>query len=279
MRGMIVVIVGGHGLFISSFIFRTSSLPSQKLLSLASEKLEKIFQQSPRRKSPSKVQIPREKSPSKVQTPRRKSSTKKQSSRPAAKIEVPSLSAIYQSPYLSAAYRMGRVSLKEKGEKGDGKKRRSSRIGAEVRTVADAAPAPGPLRQRGCLDAVSRLSSVRATIAPPLTCVDAAIATGANATAAISAANPTAAIIPAAAASEPTDRFDPFGLSSSPWADVDVEESGGGTAFSAASSAKRRFLLDHGLPVEEDEESFELTESLKLLRFEIRDHQVRRQLD
>lgn len=70
---------------------------------------------------------------------------------------------------------------------------------------------------------------------------------------------------------------DPFGFSGRKPIDENenpMYSNGVKRAGPVIDAGQRRFLVDHGLPMED--EDHELAEALQLLRFEIRDHRVRR---
>ena len=240
---------------------------------------------------------------SKKESSKKKSSSRKKSSSASPiKIRIPSYRAVEESPFLSTAYRMGLVTVKEKERKekkiqgdSDGR-RRSSSAKIDVPpldqnpepTHPEQLPVPAPAEKppideavvgkHPCLASAMLARHTAGKSRPAVPTV-----TGTADHAAFPDEAKSVLEIDATLANE---RVLNAGLSREvvkhrheKKAELDIVKSG----RSATAISKRRFLMDHGFAVaeegeeeEEEEDSKDLEEVLRLLRFEIRDNRVER---
>ena len=270
-------------------------------------------------------------------SPKRKSSKKKRKSSSAKsplKIQVPSFAAVQESPFLSTAYRMGLVQIKDEMTADERRRRRKrsseSRKGALPQNSDSIQPEISPLMpldlnqvHDGSAIVVDRAPTPPSPAAAPLPfdqislgnhpCMASAML--ARRTAASNVPPTTGAIVTSSSTNDrsyvanlptyssrstrnhaipgpqsrqrrvpvsqrPFSADDPFGFvmdnrmkENAPSGPTKTEQNEAG-----ATDAARRFLVDHGLAEdgEEEQESKELDDAFQLLRFEIRDHQLRR---
>ena len=218
----------------------------QELLALASDKLKKL-----------KISKDGSSKPSKKRT----SSSSKKASRAPTKIRVPSFAAVQESPFLSTAYRMGLVEIKEKAVA-------SNLLVDKNRDVVPREEMGVPEVERVAETPLETAHEGESRVLP-LSDLD----TNRDV---VHFAGSRVVSMPDTSRA-PATYDDPFGFSGRKPIDENenpMYRDGVKRAGPVIDAAQRRFLVDHGLPMED--EDHELAEALQLLRFEIRDHRVRR---
>lgn len=220
----------------------------QELLALASDKLKKIKISKDGSSKPSKKK-------------KRTSSSSKKSNRAPTKIRVPSFAAVQESPFLSTAYRMGLVEIKEKAVASNTRVDRNRKVvpGEEI-GVADV--------ERVAKTPLETANEEEPRVLPRSDLDTSRIVDNSAGSRVVSVPETSQA---------PAAYNDPFGFSGRKPIEENensIYNSGVKRGGSILDVAKRRFLVDHGLPMED--EDHELADALQLLRFEIRDHRVRR---